>query len=621
MLFSGRKIKNRYVTESLIHRGSLSSVYIVSDLEIPGRKYILKQIVDTRHNPAGKKLAEFLFHKETGKLKEIKYDNMARVYDGFHESGRFYVLQEYIEGTSLKKITEHREPASFGDTEVFEYFKQVTDIVIYLNSLSEKKKIFRDIRPESFVLTMSGRVYLVDNGLSHVFLTMEELALKLKDFNSPEVVRREKYDEKSDVYAIGAVIYFLVTGKVPGEFSGKPPKADRFNRNLSKRLVKLLEDCMEPRNKRVENLVALKNRIFEIENKVQEESRNERIKQEEYRLTESDRKKRMKIFLGFLLFLILAAPICYFAYFHYTLALCEKNCMEIGTALNNYANAHNGIYPEKLSQLVPNYLKKIPKCPAKFKDTYSKSYKSYNFPGLKYCKFCCCGKNHTGNKIPENFPCFNSYNGMVSKPGEDYENNPVEKLLNAYRQDSKGNYSLAVKNFRDLTVMDEKKLRDEAKIEKYIVFWNMARVLEKTGKKKEAKKKYRTAAVLLMKQNLKSFNKNVVLLLIEDLKRLGDGSFALHFFNTLTNKYVVEKLTPDVRIISEMVEVYEKMGKKSQGLKLLRKFLSKAPPNEKVFISAEFHRLKGNKAKAKVLYKKYLRLKGAKKMTEKALRQ
>lgn len=618
-MFGGRKIKNRYVIESLIHRGSVSSVYLVSDLEVPGRKYILKQIVDTKHNPAERNLAEFLFLKEIDKLKEIRHDGIARVYDGFVESGRFFILQEHIEGSSLASIIDLKKPTTFSSREIFEYLQQVCDIIMHLNLLPDDKQIFRDIRPESFVLTSEGRIYLVDCGLSRVFLPIDELMVKLKDYNSPEVSKRGKYTEASDIYAISGVFYYLLTGKVPGGFNGKPPRADKFNNKLAKPLSKLLEECMEPLARRIPALQALKDKVLEASASIEDNERQERIRQEELRLTKTVRAARMRTLIFAALVVAVSIPLLLWGYKYFALNRCTDNCRKLESALKNYAAEHSGAYPEKLSNLIPTYIKKIPSCPAKWKDTYSARYKSYSFPGLKYCRFYCCGNNHAFGKTSEDFPRYNSYDGVMIAPGKDFQLNPVEKLLEAYSLDDKGDYEGAANMFRDLTVMDEKILREKAGIEKYIVFWNMARVLEKMKKKEEAKQKYRTASYLLLRHNLYSFNKTIITLLIQDLRRLGEGSFALHFFNKLAEKYVMERQSPQVNVVSDMVDIYEKLGKKSFAIVLLRKFHCKAPDNEKVFVSAEIYRLKGLRSKAKSTYNRYVHLRGARAMYERAV--
>jgi len=91
-----------------------------------------------------------------------------------------------------------------------------------------------------------------------------------------------------------------------------------------------------------------------------------------------------------------------------TLTACKSNLKNIGTALEMYSSDHGGHYPEKLSELTPNYLKTIPTCPCAGKDTYSASYRSTANPD--YYLVFCSGSNHKG--LPPNFPQYDSVQGL-----------------------------------------------------------------------------------------------------------------------------------------------------------------------------------------------------------------
>lgn len=617
----GRKIKNRYVTEKLLSRGDFSAVYVVNDLQVPGKKYILKEIVDTEHNPAELKVAEFILGKEIEILKRLKYNRIARVYDGFMESGRFYILKDYIDGTSLGDFIKNRSEKLLSEETLLDYLRQVINTVQYINSIDKNRKTFRDLKPDSFVLTPDGKVVIVNHGITHLFCSQENLKERFAGLLSPESLKELKFDEKSDVYAVGSLFYTLVTGKEPGEEKGKIIPADSLNSNISKPMSKLLSDCLSPPDCRIKDLDELKKQTFRTYDRILEDRINSMVLREQIEI----KRRRKKIIISALIILVLLSVISYpllaMGWNKALLFFCEKNCEKIGTALRMYAADHRGRYPDSLSELVPRYIKKIPSCPITRKDTYSKSYRAYNFKGYKYCKLYCSGNNHSRCKVPENFPRFNTYDGVLSKPPtEPYVANPVENLLEAYRLDKEGKYKQALRKFANLTMMDQETLRQNGGIEKYIVFWNMARIYEKTGKRKDALEKYKSAAKLLLKENVYKFNKDVVLILILDLKRFGHTRDALHFYNTLTHKYVIERELPDAQVIADMVDIYRKLGRNAEAVKLLRKFYPKASDNEKIFVSAEIYRIKGFRRKSVSYYRSYLKRKGQKPMYERAMK-
>lgn len=92
---------------------------------------------------------------------------------------------------------------------------------------------------------------------------------------------------------------------------------------------------------------------------------------------------------------------------------CCSNLKNIGTALEIYSTDNNDRYPAKLQQLVPEYLRLIPTCPAAAKDTYSESYQ-LSKDGKDY-SFYCKGHYHKGEGAPENDPSYNSKTGLVKK--------------------------------------------------------------------------------------------------------------------------------------------------------------------------------------------------------------
>jgi len=98
---------------------------------------------------------------------------------------------------------------------------------------------------------------------------------------------------------------------------------------------------------------------------------------------------------------------------------CQGNMKAIASALEMYATDHGGQYPARLSQLKTKYMKEMPKCPARARDTYSESYKSQKADprrGKKaYYFFCCKGNNHSGAKAPPNYPQYDSVRGLIPK--------------------------------------------------------------------------------------------------------------------------------------------------------------------------------------------------------------
>jgi len=107
---------------------------------------------------------------------------------------------------------------------------------------------------------------------------------------------------------------------------------------------------------------------------------------------------------------------------------CQSNCKNIGTALEMYSTDNSGQYPDSLDKIKPDYLRIIPTCAAAGKDTYSKSYESWNEEPKKGKKkkysfgsayhrftFYCSGHNHKAVGAGPNYPQYNSTSGLVAR--------------------------------------------------------------------------------------------------------------------------------------------------------------------------------------------------------------
>lgn len=94
---------------------------------------------------------------------------------------------------------------------------------------------------------------------------------------------------------------------------------------------------------------------------------------------------------------------------------CGSNLKNMATACEMYSTDNEGHYPTSLSQLVPGYMKTIPTCPAAGKDTYSSSYSSASNPDM--FTLYCSGNNHKEVNAGENYPQYNSAQGLIPKQG------------------------------------------------------------------------------------------------------------------------------------------------------------------------------------------------------------
>lgn len=95
---------------------------------------------------------------------------------------------------------------------------------------------------------------------------------------------------------------------------------------------------------------------------------------------------------------------------------CKENLKNIATALEMYSFDNKGRYPQSFKPLVPNYLRKLPLCPAARRDSYTATYKVGTKPDS--FSFYCQGHHHKSERFPANFPAYDSHNGLKSGPSK-----------------------------------------------------------------------------------------------------------------------------------------------------------------------------------------------------------
>ena len=216
--------------------GGFSAVYLVEDKL--GVKFCLKEaVLPYDMNDQVREKCRQAFRREAGLLMKIAHPQIVEVFDYFVENGRDYLLLEYIPGKSLRQVVIMNGP--FSESKVIGIAIQIAEIVAYLHAL-EPPVVHRDLTPDNLVLKQNGQVILVDFGAANEFVgTATSTMVGKQSYISPEQFRG-KSEPRSDVYALGCTMFFLLTGKDPIALSCSAP-ADFAS--VSNRLNAIVERC------------------------------------------------------------------------------------------------------------------------------------------------------------------------------------------------------------------------------------------------------------------------------------------------------------------------------------------------------------------------------------------
>ena len=222
---AGKMLGNYRVVER-IGRGGMAAVYKAYQPAL--ERHVAIKVI---HQQLTADDAQFLkrFQREARAVATLRHPNIVQVFDFGTQDDVSYMVMEYLEGHTLK--AELNALAGRGETmplaEVARIFEAVADALDYAH---RQGMVHRDIKPANVMLTTKGEVILTDFGIARIVggtqYTATGAVVGTPAYLSPEQGQGERGDERSDIYALGVVLYEMVTGKVP--FDADTPLAVIF---------------------------------------------------------------------------------------------------------------------------------------------------------------------------------------------------------------------------------------------------------------------------------------------------------------------------------------------------------------------------------------------------------
>lgn len=208
----------RYRVHSLVGKGGMGAVYRAEDLSLFGKYWALKEFTDTFTNPADRAQAIQQFEQEARLLVSLSHRNLPHVTDYFAENGRQYLVMEYVDGDTLTALLQTAK-GSIPEAQVVDWTGQLCDVLEYLHGQKPKPVVFRDLKPSNIMLARSGEIKLIDFGIARLFdVTKRTDTLKMgtAGYAPPEqYAGHGQTDARSDIYALGATVHHLLTGRDP----------------------------------------------------------------------------------------------------------------------------------------------------------------------------------------------------------------------------------------------------------------------------------------------------------------------------------------------------------------------------------------------------------------------
>lgn len=227
ILAPGTVLHGRYRVLSCIGQGGMGAVYRAEDLRLEGRICAVKEIQpDPDLSPEALAQTQQQFYREASVLARLDHPNLPKVSDYFTEGGREYLVMDFVAGPDLRQILdEARRAGRFLEEErVLGWAMQLCDALSYLHS-QNPPILHRDIKPSNIKETPGGLIKLVDFGLVKLLTTDDARTITvLQGRGTVAYTPLEQYggdsghtDVRSDIYALGATLYHLLTGRPPAD--------------------------------------------------------------------------------------------------------------------------------------------------------------------------------------------------------------------------------------------------------------------------------------------------------------------------------------------------------------------------------------------------------------------
>ncbi|MCR5294691.1 MAG: protein kinase [Lachnospiraceae bacterium] len=264
LMAPGTVVGGKYEILKKIGSGGMSNVYLVMDNHL-NKNWALKEVRKDEKT-------DFDYVKnsvivETEMLKKLSHPHLPRIVDVIDTGGVFYVIMDYIEGQTLEAVLS--EYGAQSQEDVVKWALVLADVLNYLHS-QKPPIIYRDMKPDNIMLKPEGEIVLFDFGIAREYQKAESEGTKnlgTEGYAAPEQYEEDfarLIDARTDIYALGATMFHLVTGINPKKYNLNIPDIREKNPALSPGLEGVIKKCVSYKPEdRFQNAAEL---IYALEN-------------------------------------------------------------------------------------------------------------------------------------------------------------------------------------------------------------------------------------------------------------------------------------------------------------------------------------------------------------------
>ena len=217
MLQQGSIVGGRYEIVDLLGGGGMKQVWLARDRRLSGRSCAVAEMIDSFRSDTARTAAATAFRHEAELLASLSSEHIPQVYDSFSEGSAHYLVMEYVRGETLDQ--KLKTVGRLSEESATSVALQIAETLQYLHSCNPPV-IYRDLKPSNVILKPSGHLMLVDFGIARHFRAPTTVTMVgTPGYAAPEQWKG-KAEPRSDVYALGALLHQMLSGRDPG---AEPP--------------------------------------------------------------------------------------------------------------------------------------------------------------------------------------------------------------------------------------------------------------------------------------------------------------------------------------------------------------------------------------------------------------
>ncbi len=258
-------VVGRYLVQRKLGQGGMGAVYLVQDQRLGGKPYALKEMSEQGIiDPTERQAALVAFGQEAQMLAALDHANLPKVTDFFEENGNQYLVMEFVQGETLETRLE-RTTGPLPEALVRKYAEQLCDVLDYLHR-RQPPIIFRDLKPANIMLLPDDKLKLIDFGIARHFKpgkSKDTQAMGTPGYAAPEQYGKGQSDQRTDIYALGALMHHMLTARDPSldpfKFAGPRSLNPVLSASIDKAVVQAVD--LDP-NRRWQSIRELRNLLM-----------------------------------------------------------------------------------------------------------------------------------------------------------------------------------------------------------------------------------------------------------------------------------------------------------------------------------------------------------------------